>query len=110
MGPTYSHTHPPWALLICGWGEHVQGALSAPVALPDPSRLVYSAHVYGHGNHPYMRAADFPNNMPAVRARARRSRSRGVMRAWPRGAWASDGRMFVASARLAAARHRAARA
>jgi endoglucanase len=44
----------------------LQGAINYPVALSNPAKLVYSPHVYGHGNHPYMRAADFPHNMPAI--------------------------------------------
>ena len=37
-----------------------------PVQLSDPSKLVLSPHVYGHGTQDYMYASNFPDNMPAV--------------------------------------------
>ena len=39
------------------------------VRLSDPSKLVYSPHVYGpavYANMPYFRAANFPQNMPEI--------------------------------------------
>ena len=50
----------------CWWGENIQGAVAYPIVLRNASRLVYSPHVYGHGNHPYMRASNFPANMPPI--------------------------------------------
>jgi len=50
----------------CWWGENIQGQASHPVALQDQSKLVLTPHVYGHGNHPYFFAADFPNNLPPI--------------------------------------------
>ena len=42
------------------------GHATTPVSLSRPQKLVLSPHVYGHGGHGYMSAADFPENMPAV--------------------------------------------
>ena len=33
----------------CSWGEHVSGAVTDPVKLSDPRKLVYSPHVYDNG-------------------------------------------------------------
>ena len=50
------------------WGENLVGAQVAPVQLRDPSKLVYSPHVYGPSVYlqHYFTAPGFPNNMPAV--------------------------------------------
>ena len=50
----------------CWWGENILGMLRAPIRLSLPNRLVLSPHVYGHGNHPYMKSRSFPRNMPGV--------------------------------------------
>ncbi|KAL1528782.1 hypothetical protein AB1Y20_010109 [Prymnesium parvum] len=50
------------------WGENLVGVRTAPVVLDDPSKLVYSPHVYGpsvYQQH-YFDDAAFPYNMPAV--------------------------------------------
>lgn len=48
------------------WGEDLSGQWERPIQLATHHRLVLSVHVYGHGNHAYMRAANFPQNMPDV--------------------------------------------
>jgi len=52
----------------CFWGENLQGALTAPVVLSDPRKLVYSPHCYGPSVafQPYFQDSNFPNNMPAI--------------------------------------------
>ena len=64
--------HPPLGsrfncvLIDTGWGENIIGQTSHPITLSDPSKLVLSPHVFGHGVHPYFSAAEFPMNMPDV--------------------------------------------
>ena len=50
----------------CWWGENVINQIRYPIRLSVPHRLVLSPHAYGHGNQDYMRARNFPDNMPAV--------------------------------------------
>ena len=50
----------------CWWGENLIPQTAHPVQLSDPSKLVLSPHVYGHGTQDYMYATDFPDNMPTV--------------------------------------------
>ena len=46
--------------------ENIQGHHSHPVELTDSKKLVLSPHVYGHGNHQYFEASNFPQNMPSI--------------------------------------------
>jgi len=50
----------------CWWGENLQGHISHPISLSDNTKLVLSPHIYGHGNHPYFRDPNFPDNLPDV--------------------------------------------
>lgn len=50
----------------CWYGENLVGADSRPIELSVPERLVYSPHVYGHGQQNYMQDSTFPANMPAL--------------------------------------------
>jgi hypothetical protein len=59
-------SHASCAPYGCCWGENLQGAATHPVALDDPSRLVLSPHVYGHGAHAYLSEVGFPDNMPTI--------------------------------------------
>jgi endoglucanase len=70
--------NPDWLIVVEGiqqapgdtywWGGNLSGAGQAPVRLSNPERLVYSAHDYGpeESGQPWLRDADFPNNLPAV--------------------------------------------
>lgn len=50
------------------WGGKLQGIRNFPIRLTDPSKLVYSPHVYGPSvfAKPSFDAPDFPRNMPAI--------------------------------------------
>jgi len=52
----------------CFWGENMQGVHTAPVALSNKKRLVYSPHCYGPAvaYQSYFQASNFPKNMPAI--------------------------------------------
>ena len=54
----------------CWWGENVMGHLDTPLQLMLPNRLVLCPHMYGHGvdgdGKDYLRAPEFPTNMPAI--------------------------------------------
>jgi len=55
---------PDWAF----WGENLAGVCRHPVRLSDPSRLVYSPHVYGPSvaRMDYFEDGRFPANLDAV--------------------------------------------
>lgn len=55
-----------YAGTACWWGENIMGHLEEPLRLERPNRLVLLPHTYGHGTQNYMRANDFPSNMPEV--------------------------------------------
>ena len=71
-----AHIHdfcPRWLIVAQGvggpgwwWGENLQYAATVPIRLGMPNKLVLSAHVYGHGNLPYLHDRSFPANMPAI--------------------------------------------
>ena len=50
------------------WGENLKTAGTYPVQLSDPSRLIYSPHVFGPATfmQPYFRAQGFPANMQLI--------------------------------------------
>jgi len=50
------------------WGGNLSGVRDYPIALTDPSKLVYSAHEYGPEVHvqPWFEAPDFPNNLESI--------------------------------------------
>lgn len=50
------------------WGGSLEGLRCAGVALKDPTRLVYSPHVYSVSvyDQPYFRTSDFPSNLPYI--------------------------------------------
>jgi len=52
----------------CFWGENLQGALTTPVNISHPKKLVYSPHCYGPSVavQPYFSDPSFPANMPAI--------------------------------------------
>jgi len=52
----------------CFWGENMQGLHSAPVALSQKNKLVYSPHSYGPAvaYQSYFNVPSFPKNMPAI--------------------------------------------
>jgi endoglucanase len=69
---------PDWLIFVEGiesyqgdaywWGGNLAGAARNPVRLSRPDKLVYSAHDYGPDlwGQPWFKAADFPQNLPAV--------------------------------------------
>jgi len=52
----------------CFYGGDLKGVLSAPIALSNPKKLVYSPHTYGPNVYPqpYFSDPTFPKNMPAI--------------------------------------------
>ena len=50
------------------WGENLVGARSHPIALTNPSKLVYSPHTYGPSTYmqSYFKERGFPSNMPSI--------------------------------------------
>ena len=50
------------------WGGKLQGTSSAPVRLSDPSKLVYSPHVYGPSVflQPFFQTPNFPGNLISI--------------------------------------------
>ena len=90
IGAAVSHACPRWLLFVEGvshttssgepaagpgqsefghnWASNLEGVRSRPLRLTDPSKLVYSPHIYGPSVAPqaYFEAADFPANMPAI--------------------------------------------
>jgi endoglucanase len=50
------------------WGGNLIGAVDFPLEVTDPSRLVYSVHVYGPDvtTQSYFNAPNYPANLPAI--------------------------------------------
>lgn len=62
-----------WRQVMClclcaGWGENLAGAITQPVRLTKPERLIYSPHTYGPSVYAqsYFKTASFPTNMPKI--------------------------------------------
>jgi len=53
------------------WGENLMGVKQSPVTLKNPSKLIYSPHVFGPGvaGLEYFEDHHFPNNLEAIWSR-----------------------------------------